>query len=184
MITAKHHLQIHPGKFDENSFTMQNFTRPKKPLILRVSRGGPLQFGCRTMRGGSINTFSTILWAREANSRKRKDSIRHFMFYFILRSGIKIIRCRTNFLVWTNFKKKQISRFDKYRSFYLKKFPPCISLYKKGFLFTKDFRALLQNMPRRLLWHDQTIALSLMFPPVVLCEFCNIFVCILLYLCV
>ena len=62
--------------------------------------------------GGSINTFSTILRAREANSRKRKDSIRHFMFYFILRLGIKIIRCRTNFLVWTNFWKKVISRLS------------------------------------------------------------------------
>ena len=31
-----------------------------------------------------------------------KTDIRNFTFYFVLWLGIKIIRCRTNFLVWTN----------------------------------------------------------------------------------
>ena len=33
------------------------------------------------VEGGSINTFSTILWPREANSRKHKDQ--HYEFYVL-----------------------------------------------------------------------------------------------------
>ena len=81
MIT-ENHLQIHLLNIHS-----QSTTSTRSPWLRGLAKvvhynlvAGPW------LVGGSINTFSTVLRAREANSRKGKDSIRHFMFYFILRS--------------------------------------------------------------------------------------------------